>query len=114
MILSRRGLILGATATLAAPAIVRAGSIMPVRAVLWTPPKTKVELLSATGEVLSRAFVEGGVIESGLADITLPVLKAGVVETIKVTSAVDGGKYHIWTNEFPAVSLGMQAWIRFR
>lgn len=36
--LERRGFLTGLISALAAPAIVRAASLMPVRTVLWTPP----------------------------------------------------------------------------
>ena len=36
--LERRGFLTGLVSALTAPAIVRASSLMPVKAVLWTPP----------------------------------------------------------------------------
>ena len=56
MIISRRGLITGLVSLVAAPAIVRAGSLMPVRVWSWTG----VDLGAGDASILVRcAMVDG-------------------------------------------------------
>lgn len=89
--LTRRGLLTGLGAACAAPAIVRAASLMPVRTTLWTPPplRTEVALFDQLGRLLGYTFAED-VLDGGLAYI--PVDQAGEITAVRLRR----GDHEIW------------------
>lgn len=80
--LTRRGLLTGLAAACAAPAIVHAASLMPVRTMLWTPSGIlEVALLDQLNDVIGRAFVEDVLLPS----VYIPINRTGVIQNIRVS-----------------------------
>ena len=61
--ISRRGLIASFSALVAAPYIVHPASLMPVKKMLWVPPRQVLEVrwLSPTGDIIRPVIMDGDV-----------------------------------------------------